>query len=478
MKNSLVLLVLGALAAPALPQSVMIDVNELPLELDTYGRYGQNQSVFRWTPFDSTRTHWNLTGYPRTLTAKMGLRDYDQGRVPAPESMEVDDPVPDVVEMDTLGSGTEQYVYLWKDSFGLHADGIDFETGGFRFIGNYRPDGDVYNLPVYYGGSWNTAWTWQYEIIPGIPYVANEQHEKRICARGKIRVPMSGEYYWPSLVVKDHMTFSDNMGTNDTRWIYEWVVPGIFCGGNGVAAAMSQNGAAPNFMNVEQMFQMQSCLIPGWDASPPQFANTRAWPDTLFSGPFVVWSDITDDDAVGDESLFYRVNQGGWVAVESDSDAGDRYFFTIPPVTPPARIDYFVWARDQFCADSEVELWTTWPVCSPESTMITFNATGAGSAEPRPLLPGEANLQVTSNPFASSVRFTLSHPSAAGATVRIYDATGQSVRHLLLSWAARAGHTATWDGRAESGVLLPSGAYFYLASAPGWQATGRLLLAR
>jgi hypothetical protein len=192
----------------------------------------------------------------------------------------------------------------------------------------------------------------------------------------------------------------------------------------------------------------------------------------------VVWSDITDDDAVGDESLFYRVNQGGWVAVESDSDAGDRYFFTIPPVTPPARIDYFVWARDQFCADSEVELWTTWPVCSPESTMITFNATGAGSAEPRPLLPGEANLQVTSNPFASSVRFTLSHPSAAGATVRIYDATGQSVRHLLLSWAARAGHTATWDGRAESGVLLPSGAYFYLASAPGWQATGRLLLAR
>jgi len=470
MKKYLLILLVGALTAPVPCHDIMIDINEIPLVIDTYGRFKQNQSLFRWTPFDSTRQVWDVTGYPGPLRARVGLRDYTEGWYPAPDTMENDEPDPDVCEFDTLGDNSESYAYLWLDSFALWNDGIDFSQGGFRFIGNYRPDAETYNLPLYYGGSWNTAWAWQYEIIPGIPYIAQEQHEKRICAKGKVRVPMSGEYFWPCLVIRDHMTYSDNMGTLDTRWIYEWVVPGHFLGGNGVCAAMSQNGAAQNFINVENFFQLETLSIPDWDVRPPRFANTRVWPDTNFTGPYVVWSDITDDEALGEESLFYRVNLGNWVSVEPDSDNGTTFYFTIPAVTAPARIDYYIWAMDEFCVDNDIEFWTTWPVCSPESTMVTFNA-NVGITSPRPLQPGEAKLTVAPNPFGTRTTFQLSHPFARSGSVRIYRPDGKLIETLTLLPESHGQLTGIWNARA-----LPAGTYFYRCTAPGLAETGKLLL--
>lgn len=466
------ILALVLTAAQTQANNIVIDHNEIPLVIDTYARYRQNQSVFRWTPFDSTRTHWNLTQYPQQLTTRTGLRDYAEGWYPAPDTMENDCPDPDVVEMDTLGSGTEQYCYLWLDSLALHADGIDFETGGYRFIGNYRPDGEVYVLPMYYGSSWITAWSWQYEIIPGIPYVANEQYEKSIVAKGKVKIPMSGEYYWPCLVIRDYMTYSDNMGTLDRRWIYEWVVPGHFAGGNGVAAAVSQNGAARNFANVEQMLQLERCSVPGWDLRPPQFANTRVWRDTLFNGPFVVWSDITDDEELGEESLFYRLNQGRWVSVPPDSESDGRFYFTIPAITQPTRIDYYLWAMDAFSVDNEIEFWTTWPICSPESTMITFVAGGSAASERPGAVPEQTVFLVYPNPFYTSAALQLFHPAASTAVCRIYSASGALLRTLLLAPQDRACLTTVWDGRDEYGRSLPAGTYVYRVTAPGWQHSG------
>ena len=136
---------------------VMIQSHEIPLVIDTWGRFMQNQGVFQWTPFDSMRTHWDLTGYQGGSFARVGLREANRGRPPALDSMAVDPPSPDICEMDTLGSGTEQWVFLYRDNLGLWIDGIDFDQMGMRFIGNYRPDQQVYNTPVYRGGSWMTA---------------------------------------------------------------------------------------------------------------------------------------------------------------------------------------------------------------------------------------------------------------------------------------------------------------------------------
>lgn len=464
------------LCLPALGHNIQIEHHEIPLEIDTYGRYRQNQSLFMWTPFDSMRTHWDLTNYQGGRWTRTGLRDYDEGRYPAPESMEVDPPDPDVVSMDTLGNNSEQWTYFYKNEFGLYLDGIDFSQLTYRFIGNYLPDAPVYVTPMYRGAGWLSAISWQYEIIPGIPYQASEQHTKRIVARGKVRVPMSGDYYWPCLVIRDYSVFTDNLGSEDRRWMYEWVVPGHFAGGNGVAAAQSQNGASEDFINVENFFALSQLDVPDWDLIPPTFANTRVWPDTGYEGPFCVWSDITDDDGVGLESLCYRVDNGAWQAVGSDSSDGDTYFFTIPQVSGPATVDYYIWAMDDFCELEEIDCWTTWPVCSPESTMITFEVTATGVAEPG-RAPGTGRLLVAPNPAPGATRISLAAPGLAYAVCRIYEPTGRLVRTLAMTGRNGTLETA-WDGRDESGRELSAGAYPFAVSGPLFARTGKVTLNR
>ncbi len=478
MKNIVITIACGLmlLTGTGMSHNITISSDEIPLEIDTWGRFKQNQAPFMWTPFDSLRTHWDLTGHPGGYFARVGLRDYDEGRAPAPESMEVDVPDPDVCEMDTLGSNSEQWVYLYKTDFALWTDGIDFSQGGFRFIGNYYPDARVYATPIYHGAGWMTSITWTYEIIPGIPYTAVESHIKRIVAKGKVKVPLSGEYYWPCLVVRDYMEFTDTMGSNDRRWIYEWLVPGHFLGANGVAAAMSQNGASENFMVVEQFFQMERCTVPDWDLIPPEFAEPTVITDTGDAGPYALSCAIFDDDDVGVESLYYRVDEGNWLAVGSDSSDEDVYWYTIPQVTPPARVDYYFWAMDDFCELEEIEFWTTWPVCSPESTMVTFIVDQVGiEEEPEPAVA--CRFTAEPNPFTRSTRLRLAHSVLRHADARIYAIDGQLVRTLSL-YPSGGALEAHWNGLDFKGRTLPACSYLYQVDAGEKTLSGRLTLNR
>ncbi len=462
-----------ALAGLGSTHNIRIQNYEIPLVTNTYARYRENSSPFYWAPFDSTRQVWDMTRFPADQHARLGIRHYTQGPSPAPESMITDPPAPQVCEFDTLGSGSVTFVYLYLDQYGLFIDGMDFSTGGFRFIGNYRPDAIVYSLPMYYGGSWISAWSWRYEIMPGIFYQANEQHQKRVVAKGKVRLPMSGEYFWPCLVIRDYMVYTDNMGTNDRRWIYEWVVPGHFAGANGVCAVMSQNGAAPDFVVVEKFVSLETCSIPDWDLRPPVFANTRVWRDTNYAGPFVVWSTITDNDMVGAESLFYRVNLGPWVGVGADSQRSNTYYFTIPSVTPPARIDYYIWAMDRFCVNNQIEFWTTWPVCSPESTMITFNVGTTGQEEIKQITPANVKLTISQNPVGQRVQFRLNHQLEPDPTVNIYRTDGTLIQTVKLQPVGNGWLSGEWDARP-----FPGGIYFYSYVGSGYKISGKLTVLR
>lgn len=477
-RQCLILFFVAGLAAWLPAQDLIIDSHEVPSIIGTYGKFKQNSSVFAWTPFDSTRTHWDLTSYPGGQWSRVGLVDWTTGESPAPESMEVDPPDPTIMEIDTVGSGSVQNIYEYRDSFGLYIDGIDFWQGGFRFLGNYIPDAPVYATPMYYGASWVSAVNWQYEIIQGLPYTANEQHTKNIVAKGKIKVPISGEYYWPCLVIRDYMVFTDNLGSDDRHWIYEWVVPGLFSGANGVAAALSQNGAARDFINVATMMTLSTCNVPGWDLRPPAFSNTRVWPDTNFAGPYVVWSVIQDNDAVGEESLFYRVNQGAWATAEPDSARSDTFYFTIPSLAQPSRVDYYIWARDSFSTANDIDLWTTWPVCSPESTMITFNVDFTGVAAPGPAIADRIGLSASPNPFGGTTTFYFNYPNVRQASIKIFTSTGELVRSLEMSSVPSLGFQSRWDGRDEMGEPVPAGTYLYRVESPQYSATRKVTLTR
>jgi hypothetical protein len=477
-RKCLLLFLTVGLAAWLPAQNLVIDSHEVPSVQGTYGKFKQNSSSFTWTAFDSTRTHWDLTSYPGGQWSRVGLVDWTTGQAPAPESMQADAPDPQVLEIDTLGDGSVQYIYEYKDSSALYNDGIDFTLSGYRVIGNYRPDAAVYATPVHYGSNWSSSVNWAYELTPGLPYSASETHTKEIVAKGKVKVPASGSYYWPCLVIRDSMHFTDNLGSDDSRWIYEWLVPGHFSGANGVAAAMSQSNAGQNFTDVATLMQLSVGTIPGWDLRPPEFSNTRVWTDTGFVGPYVVWSVIQDNDTVGQESLFYRVDTGAWVGSDADSARGDTFYFTIPSVAHSARIDYYFWARDKFSTNNNIDFWTTWPVCSPESTMITFHAGPAGTAEQEPPVPGRIGLSASPNPFGSATTFYFNYPRVRQATIKVFGSSGELVRSLDMSPVPSLGFQAHWDGRDEVGAPVPAGTYLYRVESAGYTETRKVTLTR
>jgi hypothetical protein len=477
-RKCLLLFLTAGLAAWLPAQGLIIESHEVPSVEGTYGKFKQNSSSFTWTAFDTTRTHWDLTSYPGGQWSRVGLVDWRTGAEPAPESMQADAPNPQVMEIDTLGDGAVNYIYEYKDSTGLYTDGIDFWQGGFRFLGNYRPDAKVYATPMHYGSDWSINVTWQCEISKNFPYIATETHTKNVVAKGKVRVPISGDYYWPCLVIRDHMTFTDNLGSDDSRWIYEWVVPGVFSGANGVAAAMSQSKDDQNFTDVATMMQMSVAYVTGFDLRPPAFSSARVWPDTSFVGPYVVWSVIQDNDTVGEESLFYRVDTGAWVGDEPDSARGDTFYFTIPSVAHSSRIDYYFWARDDFSADNDIDLWTTWPVCSPESTMITFNVDMTGTAEQEPPIPGRIGLSASPNPFGGATTFYFNYPNVHRATIKVFASSGELVRSLEMSPVPTLGFQAHWDGWNEVGEPVPAGTYLYRVESSGYTETRKVTLTR
>jgi hypothetical protein len=474
----LLLFLTAGLTAWLPAQGLTIESHEVPSVIGTYGKFKQNSSSFTWPAFDTTRTHWDLTSYPGGQWSRVGLVNWTTGAEPAPESMQADAPDPSILEIDTLGSGSVQYIYEYQDSSGLFNDGIDFTLLTYRVIGNYRPDAKVYSTPMQYGSNWSSTVNWQYEFLQGFLYSATETHTKRVVAKGKVKVPVSGDYYWPCLVIRDHMEFVDNYVDNDSRWIYEWVVPGPFSGANGVAAAMSQSNADQDFTDVATMMQLAVCNIPNWDLRPPAFSHTRVWPDTTYVGPFTVWSVIQDNDAVGEESLFYRMDSAAWAGTAPDSSRADTFYFTIPPVAHSSRIDYYIWARDSFCAANDVDLWTTWPVCSPESTMITFHVDVTGTAEKQPLIPGRIGLSATPNPFGDATTFYFNYPNVQRATVKVYSSSGEMVRALEMWPVPTLGFQVRWDGRNEMGEPLPAGTYLCRVESPGYTEAQKITLMR
>ncbi|MEO0206469.1 MAG: T9SS type A sorting domain-containing protein, partial [candidate division WOR-3 bacterium] len=433
-------------------------------------RYEQNADLFEWTPFDSLRTWWDLTVYPGGRFARVNLLNPSQGIPPAPDTF----PNAQIVELDTLGDNSLVWSYLSETQIYLYIQGIDFETGGYRFIGNYQPDYKCYFYPIYDGGGWNTAWTWTYYIDGWLPYTANETHQKTVVAKGKVKVPLSGNHFWPCLVIRDHMEFSDNFGTYDTRWIYEWVVPGRFGGANGVAAAQSTNGASQNFMIVENFMKINELYVPGWDVRGPEFANTTIWPDTSYAGPYIVQSTITDSTGIGADSLFYNINGGDFTGVGHDSVVGDIYYFHIPEIVQSCTLGYFIWAEDSFCVANGVDLWHTDPICAPESTYYKFVAsTGIDESKAQRII---TKTRFTVYPTVSSNEFVISLDIPENFELKIYNISGRLVKDLSQSTKTTNIEHIIWHGDDDFGNRLPAGIYFLQVRARHFKKTARVIL--
>ncbi|HEY3294716.1 MAG TPA: T9SS type A sorting domain-containing protein [bacterium] len=83
------------------------------------------------------------------------------------------------------------------------------------------------------------------------------------------------------------------------------------------------------------------------------------------------------------------------------------------------------------------------------------------------------------NPFNQDANFTYIVPATADVRIIIYDLLGRQVRTLVKGHLAPAEYHATWDSRNDTGVLMPSGVYWYrMKAGTNYTKAKKLLLIR
>jgi hypothetical protein len=81
------------------------------------------------------------------------------------------------------------------------------------------------------------------------------------------------------------------------------------------------------------------------------------------------------------------------------------------------------------------------------------------------------------NPFSATTVIFYQLPSQARASLKVYDRSGKLVRILVNGY--RHGYCrAVWDGRDESGRVVPNGVYFYRLTAEHYTATEKAVMIR
>jgi hypothetical protein len=103
----------------------------------------------------------------------------------------------------------------------------------------------------------------------------------------------------------------------------------------------------------------------------------------------------------------------------------------------------------------------------------------AAESEGIPLEPVAFQLfQNYPNPFNPETVIHYSIPKNGHAELVLYNALGQKVRTLIDADAKTGAHGAVWNGRDDSGRLLPSGVYIYRLKTPESAAVRKMILIR
>lgn len=102
-----------------------------------------------------------------------------------------------------------------------------------------------------------------------------------------------------------------------------------------------------------------------------------------------------------------------------------------------------------------------------------------GSDGPSGDVPKDYSLgQNFPNPFNPGTKILLAVPRDSRVTLTIFDMLGKPVRTLVSGILPAGTHEVRWDGANDRGEPLPSGVYFYTATAGNFVETRKMLLLR
>ena len=82
------------------------------------------------------------------------------------------------------------------------------------------------------------------------------------------------------------------------------------------------------------------------------------------------------------------------------------------------------------------------------------------------------------NPFRNSTQISYALPTAGNVSLRVYDATGRTVRMLASGFQRAGSYSVSWDSRDDRGRQVPRGVYFYRLDAPGFRSVKKAVVTR
>jgi len=80
------------------------------------------------------------------------------------------------------------------------------------------------------------------------------------------------------------------------------------------------------------------------------------------------------------------------------------------------------------------------------------------------------------NPFNPETHIYFEIPQMHDVKLEIYNILGQKVRSLINGAYNPGRHTVTWNGRNDSGMIVPSGVYIYRLHAGSFMVSKKMLM--
>jgi hypothetical protein len=112
---------------------------------------------------------------------------------------------------------------------------------------------------------------------------------------------------------------------------------------------------------------------------------------------------------------------------------------------------------------------------APSNEAHVGPTTGVGNTPPVTALTVLDNVP---NPFADATTMRVGLPKPSEVTIEVFDVAGRSVRKERIATLPAGWRDITFEARDATGMLLPSGVYFYRVKAAGETIARKLVIAR
>ncbi len=204
------------------------------------------------------------------------------------------------------------------------------------------------------------------------------------------------------------------------------------------------------------------------ESDPPVFAYVYRWPDTLFTGPYPVMAIVLDPYTITADSLYYAVNNSGFIPVAHDSMYNDSvFYYTIPYVASlNDSITYYVIARDNN-ANRGTSGFYAFHIAEGGISDQTVQKYEPNSFQPLANRP---------NPFSSFTTIDYELNQTSFTKLEVYDVLGRLATTLVNQVQACGKYSVNWDGSNAQGRNQASGIYFLRLTTDRQFVTRQMLL--